>query len=136
MNFSFWPFLWFGLPGRLLKKFREIRSIFQAKTPWVDPACADCPGFLVLGAAPAPASTFASDSILLHGALDIWLDLLPAAPLPPVQKRDAQHIFTAQGVTRRFFGPKKWKCITAEKFGSTIVHDCLQVSSFGDKSSP
>ena len=23
MNFSFWPFLWFGLPGRLLKKGSE-----------------------------------------------------------------------------------------------------------------
>ena len=33
----------------------------QEKTPWVDSACADCPGFLVLGAAPAPASTFVSE---------------------------------------------------------------------------
>ena len=32
-------------------------------------------------------------SILLRGPLDIRLDLLPAAPLPPVQKRDAQHKF-------------------------------------------
>ena len=32
-------------------------------------------------------------SILLHGPLDIWLDLLPAAPLPPVQNQDAQHMF-------------------------------------------
>ena len=32
-------------------------------------------------------------SILLHGPLDICLDLLPAAPLPPVQKRDSQHKF-------------------------------------------
>ena len=32
-------------------------------------------------------------SILLHGPLDICLDLLPAAPLPPVQKPDAQHMF-------------------------------------------
>ena len=30
----------------------------KAKTPRADSACADCPGFLVLGAAPAPASTF------------------------------------------------------------------------------
>ena len=30
--------------------------MFQGKTPWVDSACADCPGFVVLGAAPAPAS--------------------------------------------------------------------------------
>ena len=33
----------------------------QGKTPWVDSACADCPGFLVLSAAPAAASTFVSD---------------------------------------------------------------------------
>ena len=26
-------------------------SKFQARTPWVDPACANCPGFLVPGAA-------------------------------------------------------------------------------------
>ena len=32
-------------------------------------------------------------SPLLHGPLDICLDLLPAAPPPPVQKRDAQHKF-------------------------------------------
>ena len=35
-------------------------SLFQGKTPWVDSACADCPSFLVLDAAPAPASTFVS----------------------------------------------------------------------------
>ena len=28
MNFSFWPFLWFGLPGRLLKIFRKRGSGF------------------------------------------------------------------------------------------------------------
>ena len=33
----------------------------QGKTPWVDPTCADSPGFLVLGAAPAPASSFVSE---------------------------------------------------------------------------
>ena len=36
-------------------------SNFQRKTPWGDKACADCPGFLVLGAAIAPASTFVSE---------------------------------------------------------------------------
>ena len=35
--------------------------IDQGKTPWVAPACADCPGFLVLGSAHAPASTLASE---------------------------------------------------------------------------
>ena len=33
---------------------------------------------------------FPCASSLLHGPLDICLDLLPAAPPPPVQKRDAQ----------------------------------------------
>ena len=33
----------------------------QGKTPLVDSACADCPGFGVLGVAPAPASTFVSE---------------------------------------------------------------------------
>ena len=32
-------------------------------------------------------------SILLYGPVDIAWDLLPAAPPPPVQKRDAQHMF-------------------------------------------
>ena len=32
-------------------------------------------------------------SILLHEPLDICLDLLPAAPPPPVQKWDTQHMF-------------------------------------------
>ena len=36
---------------------------------------------------------FPRASILLHGPLDICLDLLPAAPLPPVQKQDAHHKF-------------------------------------------
>ena len=44
MSFSFWPFLWFGLPGRLL-----ISNCFfflsPGETPWVDSACADCPWY-------------------------------------------------------------------------------------------
>ena len=35
---------------------------------------------------------FPWDSILLLGSLGICLDLLPAAPRSPVQKRDAQHM--------------------------------------------
>ena len=55
-----------------------LGSFFQAKTPWVAPACADCPDFQVLGSASALASTFISEpqfvplaSILLYGPLDI-----------------------------------------------------------------
>ena len=33
----------------------------RGKTPWVVPACADCPGFLVWGSAPDPASTLVSE---------------------------------------------------------------------------
>ena len=41
-------------------------------------------------------------SILLHGPLDSCLDLLSAAPPPPVQQRDAQHKFLQhRGGTRR-----------------------------------
>ena len=36
-------------------------------------------------------------SILPYGPLDTCLGLLPAAPLPPMQKRDAQHIFCSTG---------------------------------------
>ena len=43
--------------GQIIGQPRKI----QGKTPWVDSACADCPGFGVLGAAPAPASTFVSE---------------------------------------------------------------------------
>ena len=43
---------------------------------------------------PSPRSfkLFPCPSILLHWPLDICLDLLPAAPRPPMQKRDAQHM--------------------------------------------
>ena len=33
----------------------------QEKSPWVDSACPDCPGFLVLDVAGAPVSTFVSE---------------------------------------------------------------------------
>ena len=42
---------------------------------------------------PRSLKLFPWPSILLHGPLDICLDLLPAAPRPPMQKRDAQHMF-------------------------------------------
>ena len=29
MNFSFWPFLWFGLPGRLLKVAKKCQAKFR-----------------------------------------------------------------------------------------------------------
>ena len=52
--------------------------------------CCSCPGFhLRLGA----SDCFPWANILLHGPLGISLNLLPAATLPPLQKRDAQHVF-------------------------------------------
>ena len=58
-------------------------------------------------------------SILLHGPLDICSDLLPAAPPPPVQKRDAQHMFLQHRgahaecwvIVRIFTGFPSWKTI-------------------------
>ena len=92
----------------------EFQAVFPffGKDPWGHSACTDRPDFLVLGAAPAPASIFVSEpqivplaSILLHGPLDSYLDLLPAAPLPPVQNRDAQHKFLRFGTVCNGAGP-------------------------------
>ena len=74
----------------------------EAETPWVDSACALLTvlvlgsGVLLLPQLPPSSRSFRLipwASILLHGPVDICLDLLPAAPLPPVQKQDAQHKF-------------------------------------------
>ena len=61
--------------------------VCQGNTPWVVSACADCPGFLVLGAAPAPAGTWSREpqTVLLGWhfalrALDIaWICCLQRA---------------------------------------------------------
>ena len=43
MNFSFWPFLWFGLLGRFLKVF----SLFYTVEAWQTRVCLwDKPGFV------------------------------------------------------------------------------------------
>ena len=44
MNFSFWPFLWFGLPGRLLKFvfFWYFRGIFSILCSMEDFGCRGC----------------------------------------------------------------------------------------------
>ena len=75
-------------------KFLAGKPFHQANTPWVAPACADCPGFLVLGSAPPwlpPWSRslrlFPWASIFPLQALGHCLDLLPAAPPPSVPKR-------------------------------------------------
>ena len=64
------PILW--APGKIafflqqnlhVHKIPRFRGggIFQGNARWVAPSCADCPGFLVLGSAPAPASTLVSE---------------------------------------------------------------------------
>ena len=98
----------------------------QGKTHWADSACADCPGFFVLGAAPAQAPPPSSQSlrlfpwasILLHGGP--WTSFAciccPQLPLPPVQKRDAQHMFLKHGGAH------------AETWGLTILGGTQKVS--------
>ena len=85
----------------------------QGKTAWVDPACADCPGFVVLGAAPAPGSTSVSEpqiahlaSILLRGPF-AWI-CCPQLPYHPCENGTHSTCFTAQGGTRRQVGPQEF----------------------------
>ena len=84
--------------------------ISQGKTPWVDSACADCPGFLVLGAAHPLASTFVWEPQLVSPGLAFgsWAlgHLLGSARSSPTSRaktgRTAQS-FAAQGGTRLNF---------------------------------
>ena len=76
----FVPFLFLGLlraptrPERVRdtiwtfpgKKWETPLAFLKGNAPWVAPACADCPGFLVLGSAPAPASTRAKTGRTAH----------------------------------------------------------------------
>ena len=69
------PFFGLGLPGRLLSFFHRFLAFFpwdkgltislaaeyQEKTPCADSACADCPGFLVVGAADARTPSFVQE---------------------------------------------------------------------------
>ena len=50
-----------GASGSTLDKEKK-RYRFQRKTLWVDSACADCPGFLVLGAAGAAGARLPASS--------------------------------------------------------------------------
>ena len=77
------PLLWQPLSSRSALHGLRGFKFLQGKTPWVAPGCADRPGFLGLGSAPAPAFTWsrilsffpgAWASILLYGPLDIaWI---------------------------------------------------------------
>ena len=88
--------------GVAFMTFSAVLTVFggskiQGNIPWVAPACADCPRFLVLGSGASDCSAG------LHFALRVLghcLDLLPTAPPPPVQKRDAQHMFSQHRAAR------------------------------------
>ena len=77
----------------------------QSKTPWVDSACADCPGFLVLGAAPGPGFRLrlgASDSspalafCLMAPWATAWICCLQL-PYHTCKNGTQAQVFTAQG---------------------------------------
>ena len=85
----------------LVWKFQSRRAILNffpifgpLRTCWLswfsDPGCWSCPTSRAssrsLRACPWP-------SICFHGPSSKFLDLLPPASLPPMQKRDAQHMF-------------------------------------------
>ena len=66
---------------------------------------------------------FPCASILLHGPLDICLDLLPAATLPRVQKRDAQHMLLQhRGADAE--NPPPGKCWNIPGNSGLPVQDC------------
>ena len=87
----------------------EQIPFFKENTPRVASACADCPGFLVLGAAPAPASTLVSEPQIVPPGLAFcytgtWTLLGSAAhssPATRAKKGCTARVCTAQGGTRR-----------------------------------
>ena len=102
----------------------------QGKTRWFDLACADCPGFLAPGAADgwhpelrpeASVSVCPWTSICFMRPSSTFSGLLPPAPLPHVQKWDAQHkFFATQGGTHR-------KCSA----GSRSLGFCFRLNILG-----
>ena len=107
----FWPEeVHFG-PFRSANCTLAIPEKFQGKTPWVDSACADCPGLLVLGAVPGfHLRLGASDcsSGLAFCLVGPWRFAWISRPHLPhhrtkTKKRTA-HVFAAQGGTRRKLG--------------------------------
>ena len=92
----------------LATSFTKKPLKIQGNTPWVAPACADCPDFLVLGSAPAPTATLVSEpqivplaSILLYGPSEIVWICCPQLPYHRAKTGRTAHGFTAQGGTRR-----------------------------------
>ena len=93
------------------KKLIFVLFLNSGKDPWVDSACADCPGFGVLGAAPALASTLVLERQIVplgqHFASWAIGHLLGSAARSSLTTRAktgrTAHVFTAQGGTRRLF---------------------------------
>ena len=76
----------------------------QGNTPWVAPACADCPGSLVLGSAPAwlppwsrSLGLFPWASILLYRPLDIPWICCPQLPHHPCKNGTHSTCFYSTG---------------------------------------
>ena len=76
------------------------KTVKSGKDPWVDSACANCSGFLVLGAVPASVSTFVLEPGIVplrHFASWALQHLLGSAahssPTTRCKKLDAQHKF-------------------------------------------
>ena len=99
------------------RAFTKLSLFFQGNTPWVAPACADCPGFLVLVSAPAPATTLVSEpqivpwaSILLYGPLEIAWVCCPQLPHHPCKNGTHSTCFySTGGHTPIFSVPKRRK---------------------------
>ena len=85
---------------------------FQGNAAWVAPACADCPVFLVLGSAPAPASTLVLEPQIDpvgpglafcstgRGSLDIAWICCPQLPHHPCKNRKHSTCFYSTGGAR------------------------------------
>ena len=66
-------------------------------------------------------------SILLHGPSEICLDLLPAAPLAPVQKQDAQHMFLQHSGKEKAHKHKQIFPVTARAGGGLLIKSLCAV---------
>ena len=97
-------------------------ATLQGNTPWVAPACADCPGFLVLVSAPAPATTLVSKpqivpwaSILLYGPLGIAWVCCPQLPHHPCKNGTHSTMFLEHkgAHAERYASTLHWQAIVA-----------------------
>ena len=82
---------------------------FQGKTPWVDAACADCPGFSGPGCCSSPgfhlrlgaSDCFPALAFCFRGPWTFAWICCPQLPYHPRKTGRTAHVFTAQGGTRR-----------------------------------